>query len=227
MIMAKASVAKRVTVAFVHYKTPDLLETAVGSFKSFYRDVPTLIFDNGSGATSANLIHHLVDEYAPCLQAVFSRRNLYHGPAMDRVMQLAATEFVCFMDTDTVTRRGGFVEAMCDIFDTSDRIYGVGHAGTANRWGFAAPDGKRVLASYCMMIRVRNYHLFPPFEHHGLPVMRNLRAAGAQGYELKNFPIREYVYHLGRGTAMRYGYGLGIRSKVEYVLNKLLIYAHS
>jgi hypothetical protein len=49
-------VASRVTLAFVHYKTPDLLEKAVRPFKSFYPKVPTIIFDNGSGESSLDLI---------------------------------------------------------------------------------------------------------------------------------------------------------------------------
>jgi hypothetical protein len=220
--MTAPSLGKRVTVAFVHYKTPDLLERAVRSFKSFYRDVPTVIFDNGSGETSANLIHHLAAEYAPFLHPVFCERNLHHGPAMHRVMQLATSEFQFFVDTDTVTHRGGFLEAMCDLFDMSERIYGVGYVGSVNRWGFSpAPRGTRVLAPAFMMIRVRDYHMFPPFEHHGMPVMKHFKAAAVRGYELADFPINEYIEHFGRGTAARYGYGLGLQSKVEFLLNKL------
>jgi hypothetical protein len=72
-----------------------------------------------------------------------------------------------------------------------------------------------------MMIRARDYHLFPPFEHHGLPAMKHFSGAVARGYDLANFPIQQYVHHLGGGTARRYGYGLGLRSKVEFLLNKL------
>jgi hypothetical protein len=219
--VTESSVAKRVTVAFVHYETPDLLETAVRSFKSFYPDVPTVIFDNGSGESSSDLIRRLIQEYAPSLQAHFSDRNLYHGPAMDRTMKLVTTEFVCFLDTDTETRRGGFLEAMCIIFDRSDRIYGVGQISTVNSRGFPAPQGIRVLATAFMMLRVRDYHLFPPFEHHGMPTMKHFKAAVGQGYELADFPTGQYVHHFGRGTAGRYGYGLGLKSKVEFLLNKL------
>lgn len=205
----------------MHYKTPDLLERAARSFKSFYPEVPTVIFDNGSGEPSIDLIHRLIKEYAPSLQAHFADRNLYHGPAMNRIMQLATTEFACFLDSDTETRRGGFLEAMCDIFDTSDRIYGVGRVATVNRRGFSAPEGIRVLVSAFMMLRVCDYHLFPPFEHHGLPVLKHFSAAVAQGHELADFPVDEYVHHFGCGTAGRYGYGLGLKSKADFVLNKL------
>jgi hypothetical protein len=216
-----SSVAKRVTVAFVHYKTPDLLDRAVRSFKSFYPKVPTVIFDNGSGESSSDLIHQLLREYEPYLQAHFSEVNLYHGPAMDRLMKLVTTESVFFLDTDTETRRGGFLEAMCEIFDTSDRIYGVGRVSSVNSRGFPAQQSIQVLVSAFMMLRVRDYHLFPPFEHHGMPTMRHFNAAVAQGYELANFPIKQYVHHFARGTAARYGYGLGLKSKVDFVLNKL------
>jgi hypothetical protein len=217
----ESSVAKRVTVAFVHYKTPDLLERAVRSLKSFYPEVPTVIFDNGSGKSSSDLIHRLIQQYAPSLQAHFSEVNLYHGPAMNRLMKLITTEFVFFLDTDTVTRRGGFLEAMCEIFDRSDRIYGVGPVFAVSKRGFWASQGIRVVASAFMMLRVCDYHLFPPFEHHGMPTMKHFSAAVAQGYELADFPTREYVRHFGRGTAMRYGYGLGLKSKVDFLLNKL------
>jgi len=219
--MTGSSVANRVTVAFVHYKTPDLLDRAVRSFKSIYPKVPAVIFDNGSGEPSIGLIHQLTQEYAPSLQAHFSEVNLHHGPAMDRLMKLVTTEFVCFLDTDTETHRGGFLEPMCDTFEKSDRIYGVGQVITVNSRGFPAPQGIRVLVSAFMMLRVRDYHLFPRFEHHGLPVMRHFNAAVAQGYELEDFPISKYVHHFLHGTAVRYGYGLGLKSKVDFVLNKL------
>lgn len=219
--MTESPVARRITVAFVHYKTPDLLERAVRSFKSFYPEVPTVIFDNGSGKSSSDLIHRLTQEYAPSLQARFSEVNLYHGPAMNRLMKLITTEFVFFLDTDTVTRRGGFLEGMCEIFDRSDRIYGVGPVLTVSKRGFRASQGIRVVASAFMMLRVRDYHLFPPFEHHGMPTMKHFNAAVTQGYELADFPTREYVHHFGRGTAIRYGYGLGLKSKADFLLNKL------
>jgi hypothetical protein len=43
--MRGSTVAKRVTATFVQYRTPDLLETAVRSFKSFYPKVLVLVFD--------------------------------------------------------------------------------------------------------------------------------------------------------------------------------------
>jgi hypothetical protein len=72
-----------------------------------------------------------------------------------------------------------------------------------------------------MMLRRKLYHEFPAFEHRGMPTLRNFAAAQRQGYVLKSFPVEKYIAHFGRGTASRYGYGLGMRGKVDYVLNKL------
>jgi hypothetical protein len=41
------------------------------------------------------------------------------------------------------------------------------------------------------------------------------------GYILKSFPIENFIDHRWRGTASRFGYGLGWRGKIDFVLNKL------
>ena len=56
---------------------------------------------------------------------------------------------------------------------------------------------------------------------HGLPVLHNFRAAARAGYEVVPFPVQDYVRHLGRGTVSRFGYSLGLRSKLDFLLNKL------
>jgi hypothetical protein len=45
-------------------------------------------------------------------------------------------------------------------------------------------------------------------------------SAKKRGYNLLDFPIDEYVIHMGRGTSSRYGYGLGLRSIIDFILNK-------
>ena len=65
------------------------------------------------------------------------------------------------------------------------------------------------------------YETLPPFVHHGLPVLANMRAAHARGLRVAPFPIADYVWHKGRGTAARFGYGLGWRSRLDYLLHRL------
>jgi len=72
-----------------------------------------------------------------------------------------------------------------------------------------------------MLIRSTAYLDFPPFIHHGQPTIHNFKAARDQGYHLQNYNIEDYIFHHWRGTANRFGYGLGIKGKIDYLLNKL------
>ena len=72
-----------------------------------------------------------------------------------------------------------------------------------------------------MLIRREPYLTLPPFERHGSPCLANMRAARAAGLALLDFPVDAYVRHLGRGTAGRHGYRLGMRGRLNHLLNKL------
>jgi hypothetical protein len=72
-----------------------------------------------------------------------------------------------------------------------------------------------------MLLRRRTYLTLPPFRRHGAPCLHNMRAAVAAGLRLAHVPVEEYVQHEGRGTAGRYGYGLGWKGKLNHVLNRL------
>jgi len=54
-----------------------------------------------------------------------------------------------------------------------------------------------------------------------LPVLKNCMEAGKKGWNICPFPIADYIEHLGRGTAKKYGYGLGFKSRWDFLLNKL------
>ncbi len=49
----------------------------------------------------------------------------------------------------------------------------------------------------------------------------NFIAADNAGFVLVHFPVEEYVHHEGRGTATRHGYRLGLRGKLNHLLNRL------
>ncbi len=51
--------------------------------------------------------------------------------------------------------------------------------------------------------------------------MKNFIAAYQKGYEIKSFPIEDFIDHKLRGTASKFGYGLGWNGKIDFVLNKL------
>ncbi|GIV58833.1 MAG: hypothetical protein KatS3mg042_1746 [Rhodothermaceae bacterium] len=210
------------TAVVINYQTPDLLETAVRSFHRAYPAVPLLVIDNGSRDDSRARIEALGQELGPVLTPLLLEENIYHGPAMHRAMMHLPTPYVYIFDSDTETKRPGFLEAMQARLEADLMHYGAGKVVRVNRRGFADPKGTiPVLASAHMLLRRAVYLQLPPFIHHGLPVLKNCAAAAERGYRLVDFPIEDYVTHFGRGTARRYGYGLGLRSRLDYLLNKL------
>ena len=209
-----------VSAAVVNFQTPDLLETAVRSFHREYPDVPILIIDNGSKDESPAMIRGLQRDLGSSVRIRLLPENRFHGPAMDLALRELDTRFVYVFDSDTETRKGGFLERMVDLATRED-AYGVGQIAHVNKRGFAARSGVPVLVSAYMLLDRPTYLRLPPFIHHGLPALQNFRAAAERGLRLQGFPIDDYVEHFGRGTAERFGYGLGLRSRIDYLLNRL------
>ena len=101
--------------------------------------------------------------------------------------------------------------------------YGVGRRiGLSNRGFFdASADAIPALDPAYMLIKSTTYAELPAFAHHGQPVLENFRAVANRDLTLVDFPVDEHIEHLHRGTVDRHGYGLGIRGKWNYVLEKL------
>ena len=211
--------AQQVCVVIVNYQTPDLLEDTVRSFKSFYPDVHTVIVDNGSQDTSPEVIRRLCEEYH-AIEAAYRSENAGHGPAMHGIIAKDQFEYYFLLDSDTVTKRGGFLEKMFQEY-SDDRVYGVGKVLPYNKRGFEDASGVPMLVAAYMLIKSSHYQNLSPFEHHGAPVARNFYEAWQKGLLMKDFPIDDYIDHLHRGTVARFGYGLGLKGKINYLLNKL------
>jgi glycosyltransferase involved in cell wall biosynthesis len=210
------------SVVIVNYRTPDILETAVASFRKFYPDVELVVVDNGSNDRSLEVIDSLVKSNPKKTKSIMLDKNYYHGPAMDKAMGSVEKKVVFFLDTDTETYCGGFIELMLQEMDRDEKIYGVGRVDRVNKRGFAVEDGtETILISAYMMLRRSAYLELPPFKHHGMPTLDNFSAAKSRGYSLRNFDIASYVRHYGRGTASKFGYSLGFRGKLDYLLNKV------
>ncbi len=211
----------RIRTVVINYQTPDLLQVAVESFRTWYQHAPLLIVDNGSKDNSRELIERMRTIAPRQTDVLLLDSNIYHGPAMDRAMQKVKEEYVFFLDSDTETQRGGFLEALQTELDSSPSTYALGRYLTVNKRGFQVSTGVDVLAPAYMMIRRNMYFALPPFEHHGLPILKNILVAQQRGYSIQRFPIEEYIDHRWRGTSSRFGYGLGWRGKIDFVLNKI------
>jgi cellulose synthase/poly-beta-1,6-N-acetylglucosamine synthase-like glycosyltransferase len=204
----------------INFQTPDLLKTAIESFRIFYPTSQMTIIDNGSKDSSRELIEEMRRVTPKYTTTLLLESNIFHGPAMNQAMNQVTEEYVFFLDSDTEIKQGGFLEPMLSELETSVTAYGIGRQITVNKRGFSADTGVTLLAPAYMMLRRHMYSNFPPFEHHGQPVLKNFIAAQHMGYTLKSFPIENFIDHQWRGTASRFGYGLGWRGKIDFVLNK-------
>ncbi len=211
--------APTVAACIVHFNTPELLRAAVDTFVAHEPTVPLRVLDNGSDAAS-DAVLAACDAW-PSVTVERLGANRFHGPAMDYALRKLSTDLVLFLDSDTETR-APFVAAMAARFAADPRLYVLGQLFLVDKRGFVGPRGTiPVPHSAHMMLRRSSYLALPPFAHHGLPVLRNLRAAHAAALTVAAHPIEQAVWHKGRGTAGRYGYGLGWRSRLDYLLHRL------
>jgi len=210
-----------ITVLIINYQTPDLLSVAVNSFMEFYPDAAIIIFDNGSKDDSVDLIKGFSEKHSN-IRPYFSDRNIFHGPAMDFALRhLVNTKYCFVLDSDTKTCNGGFLEEMRDILEEREENYAIGSQGYVNKRGFVSTSGIKIIFSPFMLMKREVYLKFRPFIHHGQPVMFNYNEAVKGGYKILNYPIENYIDHYGRGTASKFGYSLGIKGKIDFIIDKL------
>jgi len=216
--------SSQVTAVIINFQTPDLTTTALSSFRTYYPSVPLLLIDNGSSDGSAETLATLIEQWPDTTSLIRNATNIHHGPAMDQAVRTVRTPFVLFLDSDCEVVRGGFVEAMEKLLQEDHRNYVSGKRIWMNERGFdvaETPGAHLYIRPICMMLRRNIYLTLPPFERHGAPCLANFIGAARRGLRLLHFPVESHVRHKGRGTAGRHGYRLGIRGKVNHLLNKL------
>jgi glycosyltransferase involved in cell wall biosynthesis len=213
-----------VSAVIINFQTPDLTERAVRSFRRFYPLVPLLLIDNGSGDRSADALRALAAESPATTELLINNGNLHHGPAMHQAMTVRREDRILFLDSDCEVLRGGFLEAMMTEIDSAPQGYAAGKRIFMNERGFDVPESAGAipyLRPICLLVDRALYAALPPFAKHGAPCLANMKGASERGLRLCHVPVEEYVRHLGRGTARRFGYRLGMRGKWNHLLNRL------
>ena len=214
---------KKITTVIIHYQTPELLQKSVQSFNAFYPDVPLIVVDNGSEKESIEAVEEWIYS-EPNTKWVGLKENRFHGPVMDyAAREVVESEYMFFLDSDTETLEGGFLEEILHIASQDPTCYGVGMFNRVNKRGFSTDDQRAeiILQTPYMFINRQQYLSLPPFIHHGQPTLANFRKSWENGWCLKEYPMDKKIDHLWRGTARKTGYGLGWRGKMEYLLNKI------
>jgi GT2 family glycosyltransferase len=213
-----------ITAVIINYQTPDLTKTALTSFRKFYPQIPILLIDNGSKDNSSEILTTIAGASPQVVRLITNKTNIHHGPAMHQAIGLLDDEFILFLDSDCEVLKGGFIEKMFTALESDSNNYAVGKLVHMNRRGFNVPHGEKsikYIRPICMMIRRALYKNLEPFQYHGAPCLKNMIDANERSYYLIDFNIEEYIHHKGRGTASRFGYKLGMRGKINYLLNKL------
>jgi len=212
------------TAVIINFRTPSLTRRAFATLRSFYPDLPILLIDNGSGDSSLEELSQLARDNPERTTLLANRRNIHHGPAMDQALATVPSQYVLFLDSDCAVLRGGFLEEMVELCNRKAARYAVGKMTWMNGRGFDVAEhagGHPYIRPICMLIKRELYLELPPFERHGAPCLRNMLAAREKKLELVDFPIEDYVRHVGRGTAERHGYRLGLRGRLNHILNRI------
>lgn len=218
------NISNTVTAVIINYQTPDLTINAITSFRKFYPNVQLVLIDNGSQDESVKILSDVQNTQPATTKLVLNKTNIHHGPAMDQAIDLCSTDLILFLDSDCEVLRGGFIEAMVKMMLQDKQNYAVGKTEFLNKRGFLAKPNQesiRYIRPICMLIRKILYNELPKFQLHGAPCLDNMKEASSKNFGLIEFDITQFIFHKGRGTASKFGYGLGTRGRVNYMLNKL------
>lgn len=212
-----------ITVSVVNYRTLDLTERCVTSLLQHYPSIQIILTDNGSQDESTGYIQKMGITHAN-IQPILHPHNLHHGPALHLAIHRTTTRFTFLLDSDCQVLRGGFLEQMLAYF-TDPTLYAVGRLVQMNRFGYEVaidtPGSLSYIHPSALLLDREKYPHLKPFIHHGSPGLQNMSSAVQSGWHLQHFPLEGVIYHQGRGTCSRYGYGLGWRHIIEYLLNRL------
>lgn len=185
----------QVTAIMVNCDTLRLTRPALTSFLRHYPTLHTIVVDNGSADGSVEYISHL----GPPVTSMLLSTNIGHGPALHAAIQHITTPYFFTLDSDTITRRGGFIEPMVSIFNDDTNLFALG-AFSLSDFGATRSGTLPTVHPSAMMVRRSLYLLGRPFVHAGQPVHLAMADARERSNRISGFPICDYIDHLGGGT---------------------------
>jgi glycosyltransferase involved in cell wall biosynthesis len=199
-----------ITTLTVNFKTPDLLEDCLTSFRKRYPGIPYIVVDNGGCQQSVELLRKM-QETDRALTVIWNNKNAGHGMALNQGINLVTTRFVFLLDSDTRCNKAGFLEKMLELFDKDPLLFAAGWLRYVNDSGVAYRNGsepknaiKYVHPYACLMNRWKLW-LLPKFTDGGAPAINMMRAAVQMKYNVESFPVEDYVWHKIAGTRGMFG----------------------
>lgn len=204
---------KDVTVLICQRKTRDLIQLCLTSILNHYPEINILVVDGHSEDDSVEWLRFMAAKHSNVKLWERPEGRNSHGETMHEAMQMIETKYVLFMDSDTIVRRGGFVEGILFEFEKiklheidenapKKHLYAIGSLmlqsikGEACSQPIDESDVLRYAHPSCSMYDVEVYKTLQPFTDHGAPCALNNIDAQSKGYAIEYFPIDKYVQHL-------------------------------
>src|SRR5262245_14810468 len=162
------------------------------------------VWDNASTDRSLSMLGAFAAQ-APWLRVYRSPANVYHGPALDRLLrEHCRQEWVLVLDSDA--------EVLADFFPQLPAFDGtppafVGQMSAAAHHLYGCP--------FYLLLHRPSYLRLPPFRHHGAPGIDFFRHVEEHGLPYERFRWSDWVRHYGQGT-LREVYARGENDNVFF-----------
>ena len=225
---------KDITVLICQRRNLDVIRLCVQSLLRFYPDIPIIIYDGNSNDASLDWAKYMAAKHDNITVAEWGTGDpdqlTPHGEMMHKAMsELIKTKYTLAMDSDTITHRGGWIEAMLEKMALDSNIYAVGTLMLVTKSGEACGDPKgdwdilRYAHPSCSIYDNEKYAELRPMTNHGAPCAYNMISAEVKGYAVAYYPIEEYVSHLCGsswqkiGTVWTQDYGVQAQPFISFV----------
>lgn len=192
-----------VTILICQRNTRDLIQLCVSSILQHYPEIKILVVDGNSQDESISWLHFMAAMH-PNIKVWERVGRNSHGETMHEAIQkFIKTKYVLLMDSDTIVRRGGFIEKMLEQFYDDEKLFATGSLMLVTRSGEGCGDPKndndvlRYAHPSCSLYDVDFYkRLNAPFHDHGAPCIAAMIAAEHSHFNIEGFPVEKYVQHL-------------------------------
>lgn len=131
-----------VSVAIVHFRTPDVLAECLRSFEEHRprRVAQVIVVDN-----SASDVQHDVASQFPWVDYIPNLENVHYRRANNQAARLASYRYVLFLNPDTLLVDGDSIARLADVLDARADVGMVGPMLRGDD-GLLAPQGQHLAA---------------------------------------------------------------------------------
>lgn len=191
-----------VGVVIVNYNTPGIISEAVYSVHPYVNKV--IIVDNSEKTNPAYKECDVLDKLRN-VEVIHTRKNIGHGPALNRGIDHLTTDFIITMDSDALLTDPSVISEMMRELE-NEKVYGCGMNEPINEDGFMDYKGIPYLHPFFCMFTKRKFLQFSPFINHGAPFARTMKDIHGE-LTIKEIDLKDRVLHEGKKTRKIAGRG--------------------